>query len=325
MENPDHSLNADQLASKYDVSKRTIQRNMTNRRNARQYRKIQVKPISLANKRKRVDYGEAYRGRSIKDYWQFVYFTDEAHFRSEELANKSEYEYRQSGTEQRLANLQETTSSSLNVTLHVAAGISWHGKGMFEFYNDPDPKPLPGTFKPRKPRRSGVETIEQHTEAIRQFEQVEHGQSVDVEIKPKGNSMTQQFYAREILPKHLDHVEYLQRKYGHPILFQEDNDPSHGTRSYNNVAARLKRERSTQILSHPPQSPDLNPEEPIWMMIKQRIRGGTWSTIDEFKEAILGAWRGIRLNEIQRRISEMPLRCQKMIETGGKRYKSGVW
>ena len=92
------------------------------------------------------------------------------------------------------------------------------------------------------------------------FEAVTEGK---VEVKIKGNSMTQKYYAQHILPLHLDELDRLEAKYKQKFYFQEDNDGSHGTRSYHNPPARLKRERMAQLLWHPAQLPDLNPIESI--------------------------------------------------------------
>ena len=76
---------------------------------------------------------------------------------------------------------------------------------------------------------------------------------------------------------------------------------------------------------HPAQSPDLNPTESIWQIIKQRIRDGRWQTVEEFKAAILREWNQITREEIRKRISEMPWRCRKVIELEGKRIRSNLW
>ena len=68
----------------------------------------------------------------------------------------------------------------------------------------------------------------------------------------------------------------------------------------------MKRAADLWILLHPAQSPDLNPIEAIWQIIKQRLRGGTWKTVEEFKAAIQREWDRITIAQIRRRIREMP-------------------
>jgi hypothetical protein len=137
--------------------------------------------------------------------------------------------------------------------------------------------------------------------------------------------MTQRFYEKEVLKYHIDHLKWLQAKYKRRFWFQEHNDPSHGTKIENNVAAIAKRASWIRTLAHPAQSPCLNPIEGIWNLIKQRLRGGSWKTVQEFKDAIQAEWRKIQLSEIRKRISEMPRRCRNLTKNSGNRIKSRLW
>lgn len=112
--------------------------------------------------------------------------------------------------------------------------------------------------------------------------------------------MTQEFYAKNILPSHIEHIKHLQSKYKCKMYFQEDNDGSHGTRSLDNLPLRVKRDADLKLLVHPAQSPDLNPIESVWEIIKQRLRGGRWQTLAEFKEAIQREWRKVTQAQIRR-------------------------
>ncbi|KAF2434387.1 hypothetical protein EJ08DRAFT_582118, partial [Tothia fuscella] len=60
----------------------------------------------------------------------------------------------------------------------------------------------------------------------------------------------------------------------HRFRLQEDGDPSYRNRSSNNPCAKLKTAAGLLILVHLPQSPDLNPVESCWQIIKQSLRGG---------------------------------------------------
>lgn len=319
---PRHSLPYDLQAQDLPVTAKTLQQNFSKRRNARRYKKPTTKVISLANKKLRITYGREHQGKTITGFWRYVYFTDECHFNSLELSDGQEYELREPNSLDRLGNLQETYKARLNVTVHVAAGISYDGKGVFEFYNDPAEPNINGVYRPRRPRKSSVETKEQHQAAIRLWEA---GSRKDIEFKLKGNSMTTEFYTKRILPLHITRIKHLEQKYRDPVYFEEDNDSSHGTRTYDNVAAQLK--RTSRILQHhhPPQSPDLSPIEAIWMIIKAKLRGKEWRTVAAFKEDILAEWRQITLSQIRRRIAEMPWRCHRLIELEGGRIRSDLW
>lgn len=137
--------------------------------------------------------------------------------------------------------------------------------------------------------------------------------------------MTQKYYATYILPKYIDHIKALETQYKHRFYLQEDGDASHRTRSQKNPVARAKKEAGISILPHPAQSPDLNPIEAIWLIIKQRLRGGHWQTVKEFKEAIEREWRRITQQQIRSRISEMRWRCDEVVRLEGSRIRSSLW
>ena len=50
-------------------------------------------------------------------------------------------------------------------------------------------------------------------------------------------------------------------------IFQEDNDPKHKAR----VTTNFKNEMEIEVMEWPPQSPDLNPIEEIWAIMKKEI------------------------------------------------------
>ena len=137
--------------------------------------------------------------------------------------------------------------------------------------------------------------------------------------------MSQEFYAKKILPKHIQEIKALKERYYHRFWLQEDGDPSHGNKSTTNSCYRMKRAADLWILIHPAQSPDLNPVEACWQIIKQRLRGGSWKTVEEFKAAIQREWDRITIAQIRRRIREMPWRCKRIQELKGARIRSALW
>ena len=93
-------------------------------------------------------------------------------------------------------------------------------------------------------------------------------------------------------------------------LLQEDGDPSHGMRR-RGLAQEYKDAYGIQNLTHPAQSPDLNPIEGIWAIIKQRLRRRVFdSSVEELKEALQEEWDKITMQEIRDRIADMPGNAQ---------------
>jgi transposase len=62
------------------------------------------------------------------------------------------------------------------------------------------------------------------------------------------------------------------------------------------------------IFFHPPNSPNLNPIEPVWLELKCILHGQwhTSTTIEQLKTAVLTAWEEISVETINKHISKMP-------------------
>jgi hypothetical protein len=137
----------------------------------------------------------------VDDFWQFVHFTDEAHVDPSEL--RQGYILRVEGTRYNPENTQEMPDKK-GVKLHMAAWINWHSKSPeIEFYNDENDYVQPPK-RPRKPRKSKYETVEAHKARVIEWEAtLPH----EVDIKPKGNSMTQQYYTERLLPIYIKAIE----------------------------------------------------------------------------------------------------------------------
>ncbi|KUJ15706.1 uncharacterized protein LY89DRAFT_563087, partial [Mollisia scopiformis] len=92
----------------------------------------------------------------------------------------------------------------------------------------------------------------------------------------------------------------------------EDGDPSHSIRK-RGLAQQLKENNWIVNLKHPAQSPDLNPIEAIWNIIKQRLRHRIFQSEEEIKEALQEEWSKVTMTEVRKRISQMPRRCARLI------------
>lgn len=138
--------------------------------------------------------------------------------------------------------------------------------------------------------------------------------------------MTQYYYTKKILPHYLDELDNMRAKFGCGTL-QEDGDLSHDTKSTWYYAWRVKRSRDVlrHLLTHPSQSPDLNPQEAMWNILKQRVRHYTWTSQKQLMDIMRQEWWAIPQWEIQRRFDEMPDRCKRVAKNGGKAIKTDLW
>ena len=97
--------------------------------------------------------------------------------------------------------------------------------------------------------------------------------------------MTQIYYVDRLLLIYCDVIKAMEEIDDKPWLLQEDGDPLYGMRKPGLVQG-YKAQRGIKNLSHPAQSPDLNPIEGIQNIIKQRLEYRIFDTEEEIKEAI---------------------------------------
>jgi transposase len=121
-----------------------------------------------------------------------------------------------------------------------------------------------------------------------------------------GEPMTQERYANEILPIVKARKKEVEATGGH-FVFQEDNDGSHGTRLDENIARFRKVEMKLEFIeSWPPNSPDLNPIENVWRILKSRVKRHKCMTPKQLRKAIEQEWKKITLKEVNECILNRP-------------------
>jgi hypothetical protein len=305
---------------KLDIKPRQLQRRLkacTNK--GQRYKQAYIqKVLSKANRKKRLEYGQKHLGKSIDDFWQYIFFTDEAHIDPSSM--RQGYILREQGSRYNTENIQERPELS-GVRLHVAAWCNWHTKAeKLEFYNNENDY-IQKPKRPPKPRKTMYESTEDFESRIREWEaSIGH----EKEVKAKGNAMTQKYYTERLLPVYIEAIQKARLQDSQDWLLQEDGDPSHGIKKVG-LAQRLREANWINNLSHPPQSPDLNPMEGCWNILKQRIRYKVWQSMEELKQALQEEWSKITIEEVRSRISEMPSRCKSIVESSGGPVKSTLW
>ena len=209
------------------VKKRQLQRKLKEytKRGQRYKCAFIKKVISRKNQEERVKYGREHVYEPLFGFWDHIVFTDEAHI--DPTSQAVGHILREEGTRDDPENIEERPPLK-GVRFHIAAWISWYGKAdKLEFYNDEEDKVEQPPMPPKPHHRPTTETEEEYRHRVKEWEATKPH---DVEVKVRGNGMTQKYYVERLLPTYIEAIQslcYIDEK---PWLLQEDGDPSHGMR-----------------------------------------------------------------------------------------------
>ncbi len=107
------------------------------------------------------------------------------------------------------------------------------------------------------------------------------------------------------------------RALGRRALFQLDNDPKHTSKA---PVGFLKKNR-VKVIQWPSMSPDLNPIEHLWGILKRQVEHHSPSSIQSLKEVILEEWKKIDLAKCRQLVHSMPRRLGAVIKNHGGHTK----
>jgi transposase len=128
----------------------------------------------------------------------------------------------------------------------------------------------------------------------------------------KIDTILDQYLYNEILETDLlesmDWYNLEQRK----VIFRHDNDPKHTAKS---VTQYLNDQEYTTLV-WPVRSPDLNPVENIWALLKIRLFRN-YDGIYELWECIQEVWNAITVEDCRKVIDTMPKRCRDVVKAKG--------
>ena len=103
---------------------------------------------------------------------------------------------------------------------------------------------------------------------------------------------------------------------GPNFIFQQDGAPCHTARRTISWFER----KGIPLLPWPSQSPDLNPIEHLWEVMKQ-LENKPFKNIEELKEAIFETWNNVSRDIMQKLATSMPCRCSAVIAAHGSHTK----
>lgn len=182
-------------------------------------------------------------------------------------------------------------------------------------------------WRPREwtTRRKGEGLLEKHLapkfcsgrQTVMVWTGVAHGRKLPLYFFAPG-SVTGTRYAKEVVAGPLRRgVESLSRTRA-PILVVEDNAPIHRAQ----IAQTARAATGITLLTHPPCSPDLNPIENLWALLKYAVScKPKASTLDELIAQIRQAWKELPIQVVNKVIATMPARRAIVQQTRGGHTK----
>ncbi len=104
------------------------------------------------------------------------------------------------------------------------------------------------------------------------------------------------------------------------FIFQQDLAPAHtakGTKSWFN-------DHGVTVLDWPANTPDLNPIENLWGIVKRKMRDTRPNNADDLKATVKAAWASIPPQQCHKLITSMPRRIEAVIKAKGAPTKYWV-
>ncbi len=117
------------------------------------------------------------------------------------------------------------------------------------------------------------------------------------------------------------HASFCWQAYGDAdFIFQQDLAPAHtakGTKSWFN-------DHGVTMLDWPANSPDLNPIENLWDIVKRKMRDTRPNNADDLKATVKETWASIPPQQCHKLITSMPRRIEAVIKAKGAPTKYWV-
>jgi len=97
----------------------------------------------------------------------------------------------------------------------------------------------------------------------------------------------------------------------------QDNAPAHSAE----FTKHWLKQNVKEVLEHPPQSPDLNPIEMMWAIMKRQIEKENSRNLTELKLSIQAAWEKIDNETVKKCIDHIHFIIQEIIKKKGEFIK----
>ncbi|XDV17607.1 hypothetical protein PO909_023441 [Leuciscus waleckii] len=96
---------------------------------------------------------------------------------------------------------------------------------------------------------------------------------------------------------------------------RHDNDPKHTARMTTALLRKLK------VMEWPSMSPDLNPFEHLWGILKQKAEKSHVSNSQQLRDVIMEEWKRIPATTCAALVNSMPRRSKAVLDNNGSHTK----
>jgi len=93
----------------------------------------------------------------------------------------------------------------------------------------------------------------------------------------------------------------------------EDNDPKHRSK----LAKTWKLQNGVKVMDWPSQSPDCNPIENVWALLKAKLCRKKINSVGHLLDTIKLEWKQLSAEYARKLAQSCPKRCQAVIQNGG--------
>ena len=108
---------------------------------------------------------------------------------------------------------------------------------------------------------------------------------------------------------------------GKKFVFQEDNAPVHTAKANRKYLESKAALGVLRTMCWPPQSPELNPIEQIWELLKSKVSKNSRSSKDSLWLSVQEVWKQLSPAVLKKYIDTMPKRLAAVIDAAGGHTK----
>ncbi len=103
------------------------------------------------------------------------------------------------------------------------------------------------------------------------------------------------------------------QRLGRRAVLQHDNDPKHTSKT---TTALLKKLR-VKVMDWPSMSPDLNPIEHLWRILKRKVEERKVSNIHQLRDVVVEEWKRTAVANCEALVNSMSKRVKAVLENNG--------